>query len=487
MRRLALVTGMLALSGCRMLRQAFSSHAEVAGTAAGQTLSVERLAGLVGRAPRIPVRPDVITGVAMAYLDYAVFATALARGRDLEDSTLALEAEWPVAAQLRWERFHAQLVKRRGLTTGANADSAYRAGTIRLFQHILIRVPPSAAPLIEEQQKQKAAGVLRQAQAGGGRGSSFAELARRYSEDPGSKARGGYLPATPRGQFVPAFDSAAWGLAPGAMSGLVRSPFGFHIIRRPLFTEVRDSFRIDVENVRTNHLDSIYVDSLTKALQLTVEGGAAARVRSTAPRGTGSRDDDRVLARSTAGLFRVKDLARWLLALDPNDVRGIATATDEQLTQLVKLLAQRDLLLAQADAAGVRLTPDDWRHLRTEHDSSVSRLEGLLALSPTLLRDSAATPDARARLAMAHLERYMDAAVTLGRVPFLPVPPFLAAALRRGEPWALNDAGIARALERASAIRAADTTLRAGPAPGLRPASGPPPVAPDSGAKPAPH
>ena len=223
MRRVVGMAVVLALAGCSALRDAFSAHVEVAGSAAGQTLSVERLAGLVGRAPRIPVRPDVISGVANVYLDYAVFATALGRGRDLRDSTLAAAAEWPLVAQLKWERYHERLLGSRGRLAPAEADSAYRAGTVRLFQHILTRVPQSAVPMVAEQEKKKADGVLAQAVAA--HGANFASLAGRYSEDPGSKTRGGYLPATPRGQFVPTFDSAAWALAPGALSGVVRSPF----------------------------------------------------------------------------------------------------------------------------------------------------------------------------------------------------------------------------------------------------------------------
>src|SRR5438874_1739962 len=147
------------------------------------------------------------------------------------------------------------------------------------------------------------------------------------------------------------------------------------------------------------------------------------------------------------------------------------------------LVPHADRRLEQIDSAGVRLTADDWRHVRAEHDSGVGRLEGLLRLSPQLLKDSAATLDARVRLAMAHMEGYLDAAVTQATAPFLPVPPFLAAALRRGEPWSLNDAGIARAVERAQAIRAADTTARQTPGTGLKRAPGPPPIGGDSAAK----
>src|SRR5256886_9073979 len=97
-----------------------------------------------------------------------------------------------------WNR---RTVPARGKVTAADADSAYRAGTVRLFQHILIRVPPSAVPMVEEQQKKKAEGVLRQVAARGG--TTFTQLAPQYSEDPGSKVRGGYPPATPRGQVFP--------------------------------------------------------------------------------------------------------------------------------------------------------------------------------------------------------------------------------------------------------------------------------------------
>src|SRR2546426_7231543 len=403
MGRLGWIVTVLGLAGCSALRDAFSAHAQVAGTAAGQTLTVDRLAHLVGHAPRLPIRPDVLAGVANVYLDYAVFATALGRGRDLRDSALVLAAEWPVVAQLKWERYHDQLVATRGKLTPAQADSAFQAGTVRLFQHILIRIPQSAVPMVEQEKEKQATALLRQAATQ--RGFNFAQLARRYSEDPGSKTRGGYLPATPRGQFVAAFDSAAWTLPPGAMTAVVRTPFGFHIIRRPPLAEVRDSFRVDLDNSRTARLDSVYLDSLAKQRQLKIESRGPALVRQAVPQIASARSDNRTLATYRDGTFQVRDLARWLLALDPNDVRGISTASDAQLSQFLKVLAQRDMLLVEVDKAGVQLHADDWRRLRAEHDSGVARLEGLLGPSAQLLKDSAATPAARVQLALAHVER----------------------------------------------------------------------------------
>src|SRR5688572_27978235 len=94
----------LTLAGCSALRDSFSAHPEVAGRAAGQSLTVARLADLAGNAQKVPLRPDVLNGLATLYLDYTVFAVELARGRDLADSSLVLQANWPDVAQRRWER-----------------------------------------------------------------------------------------------------------------------------------------------------------------------------------------------------------------------------------------------------------------------------------------------------------------------------------------------------------------------------------------------
>ncbi|HKE35959.1 MAG TPA: peptidylprolyl isomerase [Candidatus Baltobacteraceae bacterium] len=62
-------------------------------------------------------------------------------------------------------------------------------------------------------------------------GKSFADLAKQYSTDPGSKDKGGDLGWFRRGQMVPAFDKVAFTLPVGATSQPVKSPFGYHIIQ----------------------------------------------------------------------------------------------------------------------------------------------------------------------------------------------------------------------------------------------------------------
>jgi foldase protein PrsA len=62
-------------------------------------------------------------------------------------------------------------------------------------------------------------------------GSNFADLAKQYSTDPGSKEKGGELGLFRRGQMVPSFDAAAFSMPVGAISAPVKSPFGYHIIQ----------------------------------------------------------------------------------------------------------------------------------------------------------------------------------------------------------------------------------------------------------------
>lgn len=80
----------------------------------------------------------------------------------------------------------------------------------------------------KEQALAVAEDVLKRARAG----ADLGRLAVEYSDEPNAGMRGGSLGRFGKGQMVPAFEQAAFKLKVGEISGIVESPFGFHIIQR---------------------------------------------------------------------------------------------------------------------------------------------------------------------------------------------------------------------------------------------------------------
>ncbi|WP_437297593.1 thioredoxin domain-containing protein [Sorangium sp. So ce426] len=100
-------------------------------------------------------------------------------------------------------------------------------------KHLLImyagsRRAPARVVRTRDEARALAEQVLKRAQ----QGAKFEELAAQYSDEPGAAARGGDLGTFSKGRMVPEFEQAVEKVAVGALSGVVETPFGFHIILR---------------------------------------------------------------------------------------------------------------------------------------------------------------------------------------------------------------------------------------------------------------
>jgi Parvulin-like peptidyl-prolyl isomerase len=140
--------------------------------------------------------------------------------------------------------------------------------------HILFALPENSSPEQERLARAKAEKVLKQLRSG----TAFAELAKQYSEDP-SSAQGGDLGWFRRGDMLPNFEKAAFALKPGAVSDVVRTRFGLHLIMvneraaegaRPL-DEVRDEIRARLHREKTNKAVRDWLDDLRRKSHIEIK------------------------------------------------------------------------------------------------------------------------------------------------------------------------------------------------------------------------
>ena len=137
------------------------------------------------------------------------------------------------------------------ITVPANDVQRYYNDNISQYQtpeqirasHILLNTAGKDEATVRKQAEE----VLQQVKTGG----DFAELARKFSNDDGTKANGGDLDYFARGRMVPEFETAAFALAPGEISDIVKTPYGFHIIKvvdkKPALTRPFDEVRAQIE------------------------------------------------------------------------------------------------------------------------------------------------------------------------------------------------------------------------------------------------
>lgn len=472
LRRLAILSATaVSLAGCSNFRDAFSAHADVVARAAGQELTVTRLAELLAPQKTVPLRRDVVDRIADLWVDYQLIAHAVATGDSLTDSATVLAASWPAVMQRLADQLHDQIIVQGAGLTDPQVDSAYNGGAERWLEHILVAVRAETTQTVRDAKRRIAEGYLAQLRGG----TPFARLAREKSEDQGTAVNGGSLGLVGRGVLVKTFEDAAWALQPGQTSGLVETPFGYHIIRRPLLAEVQDSFRVRLHDVDIARRDSVFLDSLATKTGIKVRGAAPAIVRAAITDNRAAKRSSRVLATYGGGVLTARRFARWVQAFPPQTRQMVMQADDSTLKEFVRSIVRNEVLLEMVRARNLQLSVAARDTIIEKFREDFALLVAAMGVSPESLALDTMARSNRAGAAARRVDAYFIGITASPPLrPFFEVPPFLADMLREKYPWNISTAGVDRALERAKELRGPETPNAGQPM--MQPAPGGPPV-----------
>jgi len=163
----------------------------------------------------------------------------------------------------------------------------YRVPEQAKVSHILIKTPlPGPDGKVDEkgvaEAQGRAADLLKQLKAG----AKFEDLAKKYSEDPGSAKESGALGWIGKGKTVPEFEKAAFSLPKGQISDLVKTSYGFHIIRvddrqdahMKTLDEVKDQIEPILKQQKAQQVAQKLADDLVQQAKTQgLEGAASAK------------------------------------------------------------------------------------------------------------------------------------------------------------------------------------------------------------------
>jgi peptidyl-prolyl cis-trans isomerase C len=456
-RRALPVAALLVLGACTGMGEAMTAHTNVVARAAGKELRVDEAAQMLASNPQIPPDPQVVRALADLWVDYALLANAVA-----EDTTLAAVdlagfvapiREQTLVMRLREQVIQADTVfdeaelQRRWIVDGPSAEISAR--------HILLRVPGEGTQAQRDSVRQLAESI--RARAVGGE--SFEDLARQYSQDPGSAARGGDLGFFGRGRMVQPFEDAAFEMQAGEISPVVETPFGYHIIqvderRQPPLADERDQFRAYLVQRSIQDAEGEYLDRIADEANIQVRPGGTDVIREIASRpeiDLRGRAADRAIATYRGGEYTARDFATFVRTQPPQVQSSFATATDEQLESAARQLVQMRLLLREAEQRGIALTAEEEEEIRAESRQMIRELVEATGFA------EAARLRADPSILEAHVKALVEGIVS-GEQPFVPLGQ-LGLSLRDVYPHEVNEGSFAAVVRRLEEIRARQPAL----------------------------
>lgn len=154
-----------------------------------------------------------------------------------------------------------------------NKDKMVEPEMVRA-RHILIKVDAKA----DETSRAKALQTIQDIKKKIDAGEDFAELAKKFSEDPGSAKKGGDLGPFPRGVMVKEFEDTAFNLNVGKVSDIVKTDYGYHIIRceerkveqKKSFDEVKEYIKEFLFRKEMEEKYTAWIDGIRKKAKITI-------------------------------------------------------------------------------------------------------------------------------------------------------------------------------------------------------------------------
>jgi hypothetical protein len=444
----------LSISACSGLRDALSAHTDWVARAGDTELSVNELATMLGKS-RAPVRKDIAKSIANVWVDYQLLGAAAAHSDSLADTKEIDEVMWPALANLKARKWYEVVSKNWGVEDTVAAKQQWENGQILAADHILLVTQGMNAA--QKAEVKKRADALRATVTPG----NFAETARKNSQDQQTARQGGSLGIFPRGAMIPEFERALLALQPGQISPVIETSYGYHIIRRPTYDQIRTQLIQASKGKSVAAAESTYLAKLEQAGRIEIKKGAATTVRALGNDPDAYRHDNTVLATSTAGKFTSARLVGWLETLPPQArvLDQIKQSPDSLLVQLVRNFVKNELVLKQADSAGIKVDSAELNQIHSSFLNAVHTDWAQLGITPQSLSDSAKSDGEREKLVAHRIDDYFTRMVQEA-APFVSVPTPLSNVLRAKYNYSFNDAGVDRAVQEAARIRSSADSAR---------------------------
>ena len=279
-------------------------------------------------------------------------------------------------------------------------------------RHILIKTPTPGPdgkvdPKAVDAAKAKADDIDKQLKAG----ANFADLAKKYSDDPGSAQQGGLLPPITRGRTVPEFEQAAFNTPKGQMTGVVRTSYGFHIIlvedKQNARVKPLDEVKAQIEPAIKQQKAAAAAQNLANSVENTAR--SAGIDKAAAEKGLSVTTTDLIAqADALPGLGPAQELSNALFSAKKNDPPAMAQTPQGyaiyQVTEIqppqtptfdqIKAQVEDQFKAQRAQALLAQKTQELSDRARAEHDlkKAAKELDATVKTSD-LVNSTAQVPD----------------------------------------------------------------------------------------------